>query len=149
MEDPSEAAAELRERPTSEAEVMRLEQLRQEVRDQLSSVLGLSAWSDVEGSEAGCADFSGQNGRTVFLKGLLLTGGVPDALWAQAVEVVSEATAGYEFGAPVTVVDQPGNHEVVLRGARESLLRFGTGSANATLQLETGCHLPAAVRDAG
>lgn len=101
MDDPREAASELRPRPTSEAEVARLEQLRQEIRDQLSSELGRSTFSDLDGSAAGCADFSGQ--------------------------------------------------KVVLQGARESLLRFGTGtgSANATLQLETGCHLPAAVRDAG
>jgi hypothetical protein len=36
----------------------------------------------------------------------------------------------------------------VLRGERGALLRFGT-LEHATLALETGCHLPAAVHDAG
>ncbi|MEX2290685.1 MAG: LppA family lipoprotein [Mycobacteriales bacterium] len=48
------------------------------------------------------------------------------------------------FGAAETVVDQPGQHEIVLQGERGSRLRFGTLS-NASLALETGCHLPAAV----
>ena len=107
------------------------------------------AWSDLgSADEAGCADFDDLLGRTRFLSSLLLKGGVPDSQWAAAVKVVAEVAGPAGFGAPVTVVDRPGQHDVVLRGERGSRLTFGT-LANATLALEVGCHLPASVHGAG
>ena len=47
-----------------------------------------------------------------------------------------------------TVVDEPGQHEIVLRGERGSRLRFST-LTNATVAMETGCHLPAAITAGG
>lgn len=94
---------------------------------------------------AGCADFEQSSGVTAFLPTLLLTGGVPDAQWLTASDLVEQAAGEHGFGAAEVVVDAPGEHEIVLRGERGSLLRFGT-LANATLAIETGCHLPEAAR---
>ena len=133
--------AALQERPTLEQEQARLTLVRDQVRDTLASELGLTAWNEADnGNAAGCADYPESNGFTAFLPLLALTGGVPDQQWADAVAVVEEIAAGAGFGGAETVVDQPGQHEVVLRGERESLLRFGT-TKNATLRLEIGCHL--------
>lgn len=63
---------------------------------------------------------------------LLLPGGVPDAQWAAAVQVVSGIAGQHGFGAPQTVVDRPGQHDTVWPGARESRIELGS-IKNATL----------------
>lgn len=134
--------AELRERPTLEQEQARLTDVRNDISDALAARLGLTDWSEPdEGNAAGCADFPDSDGFTAFLPVLLLTGGVPDEKWSSAVEVVAEVAGRSGFGEVDVVVDRPGEHEVVLQGERGSLLRFGS-IQDATLQLETGCHLP-------
>jgi hypothetical protein len=139
--------AQLRERPTSEAEVARLTEAQEAIRARLEEV-PLGPWtSSLSEGTAGCGDLDSSDGRTVFLPGLFLEGGVPDAVWLRAVDAVVAAAEGYGFGPAEVVVDDPGEHEVVLRGERGALLRFGT-LENATLQLETGCHLPANVHAA-
>lgn len=136
--------AELRKRPTLEQEQERLTAVRDHVRDALGERLGLTAWSEPDaGNAAGCADFPDSAGFIAFLPLLLLTGGVPDEQWAEAVTVVESVAGEAGFGAAQTVVDRPGQHEVVLRGERESVLRFGS-MQDATLAVETGCHLPGA-----
>ncbi len=147
--DPAKARQELLQRPTLEDEVTRLTAVQGAVRDALTAELGLDRWTELnDPSRAGCADFADLDAETVFLPGLLLTGGVPDAQWPAAVDIVVRVAGRGGFGPPETVVDNPGQHEVVLRGERGSLLTLGT-LANATLSLEAGCHLPAAVRGAG
>lgn len=142
MSDQQSQNAMLRERPSLEQEQARLTAVRDEVRNSLADRLGLTEWSQPDqGNAAGCADYPDSDGRTAFLPLLALSGGVPDATWDQAVTVVEDVAGGAGFGPAETVVDRPGQHEVVLRGERESLLRFGT-LQNATLRLEAGCHLP-------
>lgn len=131
----------MQQRPTLEQEQQRLTGVRDQVRGALAARLGLTAWSELdEGNAAGCADYPDSDGYTAFLPSLLLSGGVSDQQWAQAVEVVVEVAGESGFGPAETVVDQPGEHEVVLRGERESRLPFGT-LKNATLDVEAGCHL--------
>lgn len=142
MDKRQEQDAQLRERPTSEVQVTRLRALREQVRDQLSAELGLTAWSERgNGGRAGCGEWPDSSGETVVLESLLLTGGVPDEQWPTAVEVVTRTAQAAGFGVADPVVDRPGEHEVVLRGEWGSLLRFGT-AVDATLSLATGCHLP-------
>jgi hypothetical protein len=132
----------LQERPNLEAQVARLTLARDAARDALAQELDLTAWSDAEDAGgAGCGEFSESSGETAFLPTLVLTDGVPDALWPRAVEVVERAAGEYGFGPAETVVDRPGEHEMVLRGEWDALLRFGS-ILDATLSLETGCHLP-------
>jgi hypothetical protein len=147
MSEREQQNAQLRERPTSEAEVARLTEAQEAIRARLEAV-PLGPWtSSLSEGTAGCGDLDKSDGRTVFLPGLFLEGGVPDDAWPRAVDAVAAAAEGYGFGPAEVVVDNPGEHEVVLRGERGALLRFGT-LENATLQLETGCHLPANVHAA-
>lgn len=82
------------------------------------------------------------------MSSLGLAGGVPDERWMRAAELVVTTAADYGFGAAEIVVDEPGQHEIVLRGERGSQLRFST-LTNATIALETGCHLPVATAAGG
>jgi hypothetical protein len=141
-----EQNAQLAGRPTSEERVAELTRAQDAVRVRLEQELGLTRWSDTGLGDggAGCAEFPVSDGRTASLSGLLLTGGVPDAQWDRAAVLTEQVLRDFGFGAAETVVDNPGEHEVVLRGQLGALVRFGT-LANATLALETGCHLPADV----
>lgn len=138
--------AELAQRPSLEQEQARLTAARNAIRERLSAELDLTAWSERDnGDAAGCADFEESSGVTAFLPTLLLTGGVPDAQWPAAAELVEQVAGEHGFGSADVVVVAAGEHEIVLRGESGSMLRFGT-LGNATLALETGCHLPEASR---
>jgi hypothetical protein len=147
MDEREQQNAQLRERPTSESEVARLTEAQEAIRVRLEAV-PLGPWTpSLSEGTAGCGDLGMSDGRTVFLPGLFLEDGVPDEVWPRAVDAVRAAAGEYGFGSPEVVVDDPGEHEVVLRGERGALLRFGT-LQSATLQLETGCHLPAKIHAA-
>lgn len=143
MDKRQEQDALLRERPSSEDAEARMAQARDAVREALAAELGLTAWTDMDDRDrAGCdGDLADSSGRTVFVSGLLLKGGVPDADWPRAVEVVQQAAGTYGFTELDIVVDNPGQHELVMLGEHGALLRFGT-IRDATLSLQTGCHLP-------
>ncbi len=134
--------AALRERPSLEQEQARLTAVQNQVREALSTRLGLTTWSQVDGADsAGCADYPDSDGSTSFMPGWVLTDGVPDAVWDQAVAIVEEIAGPAGFRKAETVIDQPGQHNVILRGERESVLTLGS-ILDATLRLEAGCHLP-------
>lgn len=142
MEQGEQQNAELRERPTAQAQVARLTEAQAALRAALDKDLGLGPWAASEpASTSGCPTFPESDGEISYLEMLVLEGGVPDPVWPRAADLIAGIAARYEFGAVEVVVDQPGEHEIVLRGEHGALLRFGT-AANATLQLATGCHLP-------
>ena len=145
VDDRAQQEVALAQRPTAEQEVARLTRARGAVRERLATELGLTAWSDRgNANSAGCADYPASRGTTSFVSSLGLAGGVPDEGWPRAAELVVTTAADYGFGSAETVVDEPGQHEIVLRGERGSRLRFST-LTNATVAMETGCHLPAAI----
>lgn len=101
---------------------------------------------DTGQKQAGCGESAEISGTTASLPSLLLTGGVPDAVWTQAADVVADVVGEAGFGAVDVVVDNSGEHEIVLRGER--IVAAVRTLANATLALQTGCHLPADVHGA-
>ena len=140
--DRLEQNAVLRERPSLEQEQARVTAVQDQILEALGTRLGLTAWSQVDGADsAGCADYPDSDGSTTFLPLMALSGGVPDAVWDQAVAIVEEVAGPAGFGKAETVVDRAGQHQVILSGERESRLTFGT-IQDATLGLEAGCHLP-------
>ena len=139
--DRLEQNAVLRERPSLEQEQARLTAVQDQILEALSTRLGLTAWSQAdEGNASRCGDYPDSDGFSASLPMQALTGGVPDAAWDRAVAIIEEVAGPAGFGQTDTVVDLPGEHEVVLTGERESRLRFGT-ALNATLRFEVGCHL--------
>ncbi len=145
MQQQEQQDAELAKRPSVEAQVARLTEARDAVRDRLTADLGLTQWSDRgNAGSSGCASFPESRGDESNLATMLLTGGVPDAQWREAASIVQQATEGYGFGPLQTVADQPGVHEIYVVGDYGAVMRFGT-SVNATLGVRTGCHLKAAL----
>jgi hypothetical protein len=140
--DPMNASREALEgQPTLEQAVDTLGEMAAEVERRLGGELGLTAWStSLQAGQSFCGEGEVEDARTASLPTRKLTGGVPDADWERAVDVVSDVASGYGFGPPERVVDRPGEHEVVLVDDREALVRFGT-LQNATLEVVTGCHL--------
>lgn len=141
MDKRQEQDSMLRERPSAEDAEARLTEARDEIREALATELGLTAWTDRENADrSGCDELSDSSGETVYVSSLLLAGGVPDDTWPRAVEVVQQTARGYGFSQLDIVVDQPGQHEMVMLGEYGAVLRFGS-ILDATLSLQTGCHL--------
>jgi hypothetical protein len=140
--DPMNAPREsLEQQPTLAQAVDSLGEMAAEVERRLGAELGLTAWStSQEAGESLCGEGEVEDARVAYLPTRALAGGVPDADWERAVDVLVDVVSGYGFGPPETVVDDPGEHEVVLVDEREALVRFGT-LQNATLEVVTGCHL--------
>jgi hypothetical protein len=133
----------LAQRPTIEEMSATYARMQTRLRDRLATELGLAQWvNDGKRSGAGCAGFPGTGGQSLTLDSWTAPGNLPDAQWARAVRIVAEVTGGYGFGAPRTVVDRPGDHQITATDPYGGGYQFGT-AANTVLLVSTGCHLPA------
>jgi hypothetical protein len=76
MEQQEQQNAELRERPTSEAEATRLEGAQAALVTALEANLGLGPWAVSEGrGSSGCPQYDQSDGEIHYLEGLLLATG--------------------------------------------------------------------------
>ncbi|MBB5910253.1 LppA family lipoprotein [Actinoalloteichus hymeniacidonis] len=132
----------LLERPSIEQISERYEQMQEAITARLSDELGPWEWvNDENATSAGCAEFPNVGGESRALDRRHFKGNLPDESWNRAVEIVVEIGGEYGFGEPETVVDRPGDHEIVGRDPFGARYTFGT-AANTLLTVITGCHLP-------
>ena len=134
--------AELNARPTSSEITARYEEMQQRIRQRLDTELGPFAWKVFRpAGESTCApEFDGLGGKEVYLPSWGFDGGISDAAWPRAKQIVTEVVAQYGFTTPTLQIDRPGNHET---GAADLALgaQFNIGTAgNVTMQVTTGCH---------
>jgi hypothetical protein len=130
-------------RPRTGEVVARYEQMQQRIRDQLDSELGPFPWQvRSEGDRAGCGgEFAGSPGVVVYLPRWGFEGGIPDADWPRAKQIVTDITAEYGFTTATLQIDRAGDHET--SAADEALgaqYNFAT-QANTSIAVTTGCHL--------
>jgi hypothetical protein len=135
--------AELDARPRSAEMVSRYEQMQQRIRGRLDAELGPFSWQvRSEGDRAGCGgEFANSAGMVVYLPRWGFDGGISDADWPRARQIVGEITAEYGFTTPTLQIDRPGDHET--SAADEALgaqYNFAT-QANTSIAVTTGCHL--------
>ncbi|WP_406692644.1 LppA family lipoprotein [Saccharopolyspora sp. ID03-671] len=133
----------LQQRPSMDEITARYGDMQAQLRDRLSSELGLGAdWID-EGDflRAGCkgSDLPA-TAEQHSLNRWAYRGQIPDDQWARAQQIVADVAGGSGFGAPEVVLDRPGNHRIVLTDSFGAELSFGT-KVHTTLQVRTGCHL--------
>lgn len=139
------AEAELAARPTSEAILDRYGEMQRRIRDTLDAELGPFEWSVLrDRAESTCGgEFSGIGGRNIAMAPWGFTGNIPDDRWPRARQIFADIAAAYGFAPAGLQIDEPGRHSTngvdVALGAQYS---FGT-YANTTMQITTGCHLPA------
>jgi hypothetical protein len=140
-----EQIAELLTRPDLEQTEADARKMLDEIRAELVSRLAIAPWEPGKGEAytgSACGgDFQNIDGAEVrrFSSGRS-PGNIPDAKWAEAVDLVKSIAGRYGFGEPGIVVDRPSDHEVTFRNNYGAELWFGT-AANTTLSLTTGCHL--------
>jgi hypothetical protein len=146
QEETMDAQAELASRPTSEEMVTRYTQMLQSIRDRLDTELGPFTWFQARPrSESTCGfDFPAQlGGRTITLPAWAFEANIPDQQWPHARQIVADIAAEYGFASMGVQIDAPGRH--VAHGTDTTLgahYRFGT-HVNTSIQVTTGCHLPA------
>ncbi len=145
QEERMNAEAELAARPTSEAILDRYSEMQQRIRDTLDTELGPFDWSvRRDGAEGTCGgEFSGIGGRNVYMAPWGFDSNIPDDQWPRARQIFADIAAEYGFVPAGLQIDEPGRHST--NGVDEALgaqYRFGT-NVNTTMQITTGCHLPA------
>ncbi|MGH3860851.1 LppA family lipoprotein [Actinokineospora sp.] len=135
---------EMRARPDIEQITQRYEDLRTAIRDRLTQGIGLPSMVPVrKGGASGCRDFPAVEQALKESRGLpgyYTEANIPDDKWPDAVRIVTEIASPYGFTTVVTVVDQPGDHEISLSDEYGGELIFGTKLATI-LSARTGCHL--------
>jgi hypothetical protein len=152
QEETVDAQAKLASRPTSEEMVTRYDQMQQRIRDRIDAELGPHTWFQAnDGAESTCGfDFpTSLGGRTVHLPLWGFEGNIPDQDWPRARQLVADIAAKYGFASAGAQIDTPGRHDA---GGIDTTLgayyRFGT-AVNTSIQVTTGCHLPAEAANAG
>lgn len=145
----AESAAQYREmqaRPNIDQITQRYDEMRAAIRDRLTSEIGLSPWiMRDEISRSGCRAYPDVDQALKEARGLsrwAVETNIPDETWPTAVRIVTEIAAGYGFGNLITVVDQPGRHDISLHDQYGGELLFGT-RVHSSLSARTGCHLVA------
>lgn len=140
------AEAELAARPTSEQIVGRYSEMQQRIRDTLDTELGPFNWYLAgAGTESTCGgEFSALGGRNIFMDPWASDASISDDQWPRARQIFADIAAGYGFTPAGVQIDEPGRHSTngvdTALGAQYS---FGT-NLNTSMQITTGCHLPAA-----
>lgn len=133
------------ERPDIEQASQRYVEMGAAIRDKLVADIGLPPWKERSdsGGSSSCREFPGVDTGDKESRGLPLVfseANLPDENWPRAVQIVTEIAGKYGFGAPLTLVDNPGNHEISLKDGYGAEISFGT-KVNTSLLIQTGCHL--------
>jgi hypothetical protein len=141
-------AAVLAARPALEEVVADYEEMLARIRVALDAELGPLGWRRFrDRTPSTCGhDFPYElGGRGVHLAPWGFDAPVADRDWPRARRAVAEVAAGYGFVTAGLQIDGPGRH---VAGGIDPVLGasydFGTQRAT-TLQVSTGCHLPAAL----
>jgi hypothetical protein len=145
-------AAVLAGRPPLEDVVADYERMVERMRDAVDAELGPRGWRRLrEPTPSSCGqDFPYElGGRSVHLAPWGFDAPIADQDWPRVRAAVAQVAAEYGFAAAGLQIDGPGRH---VTGGIDPVLGagydFGTGR-HTTLQVSTGCHLPAAWKPAG
>jgi predicted LppA-like lipoprotein len=138
---------EMLQRPDIDQVTARYEQMRTQIRERLTTELGLSPWQDESDSKASdCRDYpavEGADKESRFPSTWTVNAAITDEKWPHAITIIDEVARSYGFESPPRViVDRPGDHEVTMADQYGADLIFGTKAATI-LSLRTGCHLTA------
>ena len=131
----------MNDRPSMESTIESYERMRDAMFAALEAKLGPREWrvssTNDQLGRAGCAE--DPDGETAFLPSHVFTGTYERADWKQAAEIVEKVGREHGFDDTATVVDRPGDFELVGEDTYGGRYEFGMAK-NTTLGQRTGCH---------
>jgi hypothetical protein len=129
------------DRPSMESTIESYERMRDAMFAALEAELGPREWrvspTNDHLGRAGCAE--DPDGETAFLPSYLFTGTYERADWKEAAQIVETVGREHGFDDTATVVDRPGDFELVGEDEYGGRYEFGMAK-NTTLGQRTGCH---------
>jgi hypothetical protein len=142
---------ELQRRPSIEDVITRYDTLREQLRDALTTQLGVTSWTKQPGSasrtecvreypQVRAGEAEKQHLDTWFSPTVI----APDK-WPQAKSIVSNLAGAQGFTTTKLVIDRPNDLQLDLGDALGAELSFGSAK-NTILALTTGCHMAAEVK---
>ena len=146
--DTATAAAKLVPLPSLEETEARVRQAVLELGTYTSTLVpGLQWHWDGNRSPRGCGrPYDETQGSSVHLPDYLAFGPIPDAAWPQASQRAKELAASLGATGGQGFKDQPGDHLARFYSPQGTVLSLGT-AVNAIISGDTGCRLPAAVKN--
>jgi len=146
--DTATAAAKLVPLPSLEETEARVRQAVLELGTYTSTLVpGLQWHWDGNRSPRGCGrPYDETQGSSVHLPDYLAFGPIPDAAWPQALQRAKELAASLGATGGQGFKDQPGDHLARFYSPQGTVLSLGT-AVNAIISGDTGCRLPAAVKN--
>jgi hypothetical protein len=145
--NPDAQFQQMMQRPDIDQATQRYAAMGATIRNTLVADIGLPSWKERpdSGGSSSCREFPGVNTGDKESRGLPLMfseANLPDEKWPHAQQIITEIAGKNGFGAPLTLVNNPGNHEISLKDGYGAEVSFGT-KVNTTLLIQTGCHLTA------
>lgn len=135
-----ELAAELAARPPIDEAVQIQDQMLADIRAAIDTAIGPQDWVREERvSESGCRDFPGMGGTERTSDRWVIEGGVTDQEWDLVEQAVTTVTAEHGFDPPSVILDEPGDHVLMISRDDGAIVDLGT-QVNLVLSATTGCH---------
>jgi hypothetical protein len=136
----SDPEATLRTKPSFEAAQEEYRNAMRDMANQVAARVPGLRWQIKEDSWRGCGgEYAQTDGVQVYVY-IVFAGPVPDDEWAPALEIVKGGAARLGATNMTTLVDKPGDRDVMFGGADGIEIEFGT-KANTILSAKSDCRL--------
>lgn len=146
--DTAAAAAKLVPLPSLEDTEARVKQAVVELGTYISTLVPGLQWSwDGDRSQFACdRPYDQTQGQSVRFPDYLAVGPIPDAAWPQAMQRAKELAASLGATGGQGFKDQSGDHDARFYSPQGTAIWLGS-AVNAIISSNTGCRLPAAVKN--
>jgi len=146
--DTATAAAKLVPLPSLEETEARVRQAVVELGTYISTLVPGLQWRWIGDRSPGVCGrpYDQTEGSRVYLPDYLASGPIPDSVWPQAMQRAKELAASLGATGGQGFKDQPGDHDARFYSPEGTVLWPGT-AVNAIISSNTGCRLPAAVKN--
>jgi len=143
------AAAKLVHLPSLEDTEARVQQAVLELGSYISTLVpGLQWHWNRDRSQGGCSrPYDRTEGTRVHLRNYVASGPIPDQVWPQALQRAKEIASALGATGGQGFKDQPGDHDARFYSPEGTVLWLAS-TVNAAISSDTGCRLPAAVKNA-
>lgn len=136
----SDPEATLRSKPPFEAAQEQYRNAMRDMADRVAALVPGLTWQIKEDSWRGCGGaYARTSGVQVYVY-IVFAGPVPDGNWAPALAIVKDGAARLGASNMTTLVDNPGDRDVMFGGADGIEIEFGT-KTNTILSAKSDCRL--------